>query len=49
MQAFGKMTRMMVTGDGGIPKDVKEHIPTQVPTWGAGEGNEGKAKATWLG
>lgn len=32
-----------------IPQDIKTLIPKQTPTWGAGPGNEGSAKATWLG
>lgn len=51
-QDFSQWFRQIVTSIKGIekiPNDVKAHIPTQVPTWGAEEGNEKKAKATWLG
>ncbi|EIM81772.1 N-acyl-phosphatidylethanolamine-hydrolyzing phospholipase D [Stereum hirsutum FP-91666 SS1] len=43
------MIRKGASGGVKIPEDVKDHIPTQVPTWGTGKGNEEKAKATWLG
>ncbi|KAF8478054.1 N-acyl-phosphatidylethanolamine-hydrolyzing phospholipase D [Russula ochroleuca] len=32
-----------------VPKNIKSLIPKQTPTWGAEPGNEGSAKATWLG
>ena len=32
-----------------LPKNIKTLIPKQIPTWGAEPGNEGSAKATWLG
>lgn len=32
-----------------IPNNIKSLIPNQIPTWGAQPGNEGSAKATWLG
>jgi hypothetical protein len=32
-----------------IPNNIKSLISNQIPTWGAQPGNEGSAKATWLG
>ncbi|KAI0051424.1 N-acyl-phosphatidylethanolamine-hydrolyzing phospholipase D [Auriscalpium vulgare] len=32
-----------------IPDDIKTLVPSQHPTWGNKPGNEGHAKATWLG
>ena len=32
-----------------VPRNIKTLIPKQTPTWGAKQGNESSAKATWLG